>query len=347
MGRIQKLTASPLRDGLSRIVLLSAISLGACAGPSDAVAKPPARPSATPAHAPAEPAPTRRDQVLATTYPVAYLAERIAGGLVRVELPVPPEADPAQWTPGRSELRRFQSAELVVTNGAHFEKWLATASLPATRTIDTAQSFEREFIKFAPTTHSHGPGGAHSHEGIDGHTWLDPLNAKRQGAAILGAMIKRFPQHERAFITQAAALDRDLDALDKRLTSIGRRAAGATILANHPAYNYLAKRYAIKIINLDIDPGQEPSPADRKTITEAIPANARGIMLFESEPTPALADMLLNTLRTKPVVFSPGESREPGGPDYLAVMNANVDRLMSALSHETSTEVPGVSRDRP
>ena len=40
-----------------------------------------------------------------------------------------------------------------------------------------AAVFSDEFLVVKGVTHSHGAGGAHTHDGVDGHTWMDPILA--------------------------------------------------------------------------------------------------------------------------------------------------------------------------
>lgn len=286
---------------------------------------------------PTQVAPRQPDQILTTTYPLAYFAERIAGGLVRVACVVPAGEDPAAWTPPRDALKRLQDGELIITNGATFEEWVPTASLPAARTIDTARVFKSEFITLKAVTHSHGPQGAHTHAGTDGHTWLDPVNAVRQAEAILRAMQKRWPQHEKAFGDNFAALAADI----KSTCTLAVDAAAlrsVTILASHPAYNYLARRLGFPVANIDLPPDAEPTSEQWAALKAALPpasstsAARPAIVLFESEPLPSTATFLRTQWGVQPVVFSPAETRADGDPDYLATMHDNFRRLSDAIT---------------
>jgi len=97
-----------------------------------------------------------------TFYPTEYFPSRIGGDHVLVTLPLPPDADPIFWQPSREQIAAYQEADLIVINGADFEKWIATASLPESRIVDTAAAFEDDFVTYETTTHAHGPGG-HEH----------------------------------------------------------------------------------------------------------------------------------------------------------------------------------------
>jgi len=267
-------------------------------------------------------------------YPLTYFVERIGGTHVDVICPLPDDADPSTWRPTRDDIGAFQRADLIVLNGAGFERWAEQAVLPGSRVVVTAAPLADAFITFQTTTHSHGPAGDHTHAGVDGHTWLDPRNAIVQAEQILDAMTERFPEHAEAFASGFERLRTDLSALDAELGAI--QVDGATILCSHPAYSYVARRYGWKITNLDLDP-HEPIGARAWTriIDAAGAAQSRVIMLWESPPLGETAARLESELGIRSVWFSPcempGAEQIAAGEDYLSIMRANVQRLSDAL----------------
>jgi len=277
--------------------------------------------------------------VMTTFYPTTYFAERITGGVVPVELPLPDGEDPIFWQPSPETIARYQRAAAIVINGAGFEKWVATASLPRSRVINTAAGFRDRFIEMETVTHSHGPAGEHTHTGIDGHTWVDPNNAILQANAIAEGLADAFPERIEMFEANLPPLRADLEALDGRLRDVTAKLEGVVLLASHPAYNYLAQRYGWEIENLDLDPRAELTDVVLADIDRAIQARgyeAPVILLWESAPLETTTEQLKTDLGITSVLFSPAETRSDeqrdAGEDYLSIMNSNVDRLNEALS---------------
>lgn len=273
------------------------------------------------------------DVVLTTFYPTAYFARRIAGDAVRVDCPVPEGADPIFWKPDRAALERYRNARLVVLNGAEFEKWAATASLPASRVVNSAASFKDRFITFdTGITHSHGEAGEHSHEGIDGHTWLDPLLAIEQARAIAKGMKQAWPEHAQAFDANLALLVSDLTALDASFQSLTPKLAGVKLLASHPAYNYLARRYGWAITNLDLDPEEGLTAEVMEEIAATIGDHeGKAVLLWESEPTETGFTGGFTSIVFSPAEL-PGTGPDPVSPDYLGIMRGNIQRLEASLN---------------
>jgi zinc transport system substrate-binding protein len=277
-----------------------------------------------------------KPEISTTFYPTTYMTKRIAGNLATITCPLPTDEDPITWMPDSATIAAYQQADLVIVNGADFEKWVAKVSLPPSRIVNTAAPLADSFVRFKTAiSHSHGPAGRHDHTGIDGHTWLDPQNAKIQAAEIRNALIKLLPDHADKLNTNYAALAADLDALDASLAQLAKQLKDRSPLASHPAYNYLARRYEWNITNLDLDPEVELSDETianmRKQIEQIAPRPK--VILWEQQPIAAVIGRLENDLGLASVVFSPCE-QAPAKGDYLSAMHDNIKRLQAALSLE-------------
>jgi len=246
-------------------------------------------------------------------------------------------ADPEEFLRAFSPqtIREFHEADLIVVNGAGYEKWIEVASLPESRIVDTSEPFRDELIETETTTHSHGPAGAHEHKGIDGRTWVDPVNARIQAGETAKAMKKRFPEHAAAFEEGWKALASDLDGLNAELSELTERVKDLPLLASRPAYNYLRSRYNWKITNLDLDPEEMPSEetfAEIKALLGKVPAKH---ILWEARPKEEIAKRFKEELAVESIEFSPcellGDDEIKAGLDYLKVMKTNIENVRKAL----------------
>ena len=68
--------------------------------------------------------------VYATTYPMEYFAGRIGGGSVSVRCPVPTDHEAFLREISAEIIREYQRADLIVTNGAGYDRWVEIACLP-------------------------------------------------------------------------------------------------------------------------------------------------------------------------------------------------------------------------
>ncbi len=275
-------------------------------------------------------------QIYTTFYPTTYFTERIAGDRVDVVCPLPADADPIFWMPPTETIEAYQGADLIVINGAGFEKWVAKVSLPEAILVDSAKPLEANLLKFKDAvTHSHAADAHHSHEGVDGHTWLDPAHAKVQADQICKALQTRLPEFADEFQENYAALAVDLDALDRALRELSELLAEQHVLASHPAYEYVVDRYGWNLTSLDLDPAAMPTDAQIAEIEEILASKPARVILWESDPTEEIAQRFESELELTSVTFSPceqlDETSRAAGKDYLAVMADNIERLTAAL----------------
>ena len=264
--------------------------------------------------------------VYAVNYPLAWMAERIAAGSVRVVLPVPGGVDPAHWQPSPETVLNYQRADLVLLNGAGYARWVAFASLPPGRLVDTTRGLEDRFVPAGEITHTHGPAGEHDHAGVASHTWVDPDLAITQAQAIAAALNRLQPDLVSDFRQRLVSLEAELARLDERLAVAFQGWPEAGVLYSHPVYQYLDARYGLRGRSMAWEPDEDPGAADWNVLAARIADAPAAVMLWEGEPLPETANRL-RRMGIEPVVFLTG-ARSPASGDYLALMEENLARVI-------------------
>lgn len=296
---------------MKKIALLSILLLAACgreAAPSTA-AKPDGKP-----------------QVLVANYPLKYFAERIGGSAVEVVFSAPGDEDPAFWQPDDAAITQFQNADVILMNGATYSKWAEKVTLPQSKLVDTSAAFKAQYIEIkADSTHSHGPGGEHSHSGTAFTTWLDLTQAIQQAEAVKTSLTKFAPDAAKNF----AALKSDLEALDARLIAVGKRIANAPLVASHPVYHYFARRYALNLQAVLWEPETVPDDKAMEDLKAILAKHPAKWMIWEGEPAKESVAKL-DAIGVKSLVVDPC-GNAPDAGDFLSVMKANVGALEKAF----------------
>jgi zinc transport system substrate-binding protein len=265
--------------------------------------------------------------VYAVNYPLAYFAERIGGSDVDVNFPIPADEDPAYWNPTAEEISAFQSADIVLLNGADYAGWTEKASLPRSKLVNTSASQSDRFIEADESlVHAHGPEGEHEHGTLAFTTWLDPTLAIEQARAIRDALTAQRPEAEARFEAAFTELESDLTELDVELMAAASALEGTPVIGSHPVYQYLASRYGIDLRSVHFEPDEPPSDAGWRELREMQRERAAPLMLWEDEPTPAMRDRLAQEFEISSIVFSPC-ANTPDVDDYMIVMRANAQRL--------------------
>ncbi len=261
-----------------------------------------------------------------SNYPLAYFTERMAGDFAEILYEVPANVDPAYWKPTDAQISAIQKADLIILNGATFEKWVVTTSLPDDKIVDTSLAFADAFIESGNTvTHSHGAEGEHSHGGTAATTWLDLSQAEQQATAIKDALVATFPDRTAAITEAHGKLSGELLALHEEMKTTAATLAPKTFLASHPKYEYFSRAYGLQIETLLWYPEMELT-AEALAEMEKLQAkhpNAK-TFIWDGPPTPGHIPAL-EKLGLKSIVISPVS----GTPDtgFLKDMRSNLEAL--------------------
>lgn len=277
-------------------------------------------------------APADKPGIYVVSHPLAFLAQRIGGELVHVVFPIPRGMDPATWEPDDETIAAYQTADLILLNGADYAKWTLRSSLPLSRTIVTTRDVSDRLIEVPDAvTHSHGSEGAHAHEELCSETWLDPELAIAQARVIKQEIEVLLPG-------SAAALQRNLQALITELRGLDKELKSAFTLTSLPwmasgsAFSYLGRRYSLDLQLAHWHGDEYPSEEQWNKLEAELAGQPASWMLWQVEPIRKTSDRL-QELGVGVVVFETG-ALPPSSGDYLTVMRRNLDRLKAAIASQ-------------
>jgi len=268
--------------------------------------------------------------VYSVNYPLHYFAQRIGGDDVDARFPVPADADPGWWTPDDETAAAYQSADLVMSNGAGYARWMQNYAFRIDQVIGTAAPFRDRYITIAEATvHSHGPEGKHAHEGVDPMTWLDPKQAIIQAGSVKEGLAGVVPEAESTFAKNLEALTADLEALDGAWAAVSEKLGDRPLLASHPVYNYLVRRYGWNLKNLHWEPGDMPPEEEWTSLEGLLETHPAKLILWEAPPLKE-TQAKLEALGVQTVIVYP-LGNEPESGDYLTGMKANIERIAKGV----------------
>lgn len=268
--------------------------------------------------------------VYTVNYPLQYFAGRIGVDHVEVFFPAPQDEDPAYWNPDTETVTAYQAADLILLNGAGYAKWVKKVSLPRAKMVDTSRGFEDRFITSEEiATHTHGPEGKHAHESLAFTTWLDFDLAAEQARAITRAFGRKMPSKKDVFDRNYAALEKELAGLDERIRDMAAANSSQALIASHPVYQYLARRYGLNVRSVHWEPDEAPGLEQWSALRALLKEHPAQWMIWEGEPGPKVVAEL-EKIGVKSLVFDPA-GNVPVGGDFLAVMEKNIANLERAF----------------
>lgn len=269
--------------------------------------------------------------VYTVNYPLAYFAERIGGTEVKVTFPAPHDVDPAFWNPDAATVQSYQKANLILLNGAGYARWVGRAALPRRKLVDTSHAIREELIAIEnATTHSHGPSGAHAHAGTAFVTWLDPAQAIAQARAVEAAFAQARPERAKHFEAGLNRLVADLEALDRDLDVAFKPLASQPLLASHPIYQYLSRRYGLNLKSVTWEPHEVPGASEWRAFETLLKHHPAQVMLWEGTPREETV-LRLKASGVRAVVFDPA-ANVPPSRDFLEAMRENLANVRAVAT---------------
>ena len=257
--------------------------------------------------------------VAVSNHPLEVFATRIGGDHVAIEWRIPEDVDPAFWNPTADDIAALQQADVILLNGATYEKWLPTASLPSARTTDTCAAVTDRLIETDGPVHSHGPDGEHSHAGVAFTTWLDPEIAIAQATAVRDALVKAAPQYQQDFDARYGLLVREIQERFAGVEQAINTAPDTAVIFSHPVYQYLARRFGMNGRTVHWEPDAEPDASQLAELDALLAEFPATWFIWHDPGSPPPAGARARTwpctrlARTWP---SPGESAGDAlGPD--------------------------------
>ena len=283
--------------------------------------------------------------IRSTSFPVHYLVESMSKGHQNLDLSciLPVGEDAPSWNPNAEEVIQLQEANLIISNGANFEPFLQKISVEQQKIIDTSKGIQ--LIHIEGDTHSHGKTGAHSHEEMDPHTWLDPRAYLQQARNIKDALVAEDQSHRGLYNDKYIKIENDLQDLHRELLNVTTKLRRFQIAANHPVYNYFAKRFSLQIQSFDFDPEEMLSPEQIKEFhkyAQMVHENKKpAILWWESPPKEEIKQALekdISSIEVIHVVLPPLEQPIDGSSyDYFQQSQDNIKSLESLVEKLSTT----------
>jgi zinc transport system substrate-binding protein len=253
---------------------------------------------------------TSKVDVVASFYPLAFLAERIGGDRVAVT-----DLTPAGVEPHELELTVRQVVAIHDSDLTVYLHGLAGA-------VDDAVHEARNRLDVR---------AAGRQEGSDSHVWLDPGRMESMALAVRDRLTAVDPEGADEYAVRAGALVGELRRLDDDLAHGLASCRSRELVTSHTAFGYLARRYDLDQIGVTgLIPDAEPAPGRMAEVIEVAREHHVRTVFFESVVSPKVAQTVASSIGARTAVLDPIETKPEGG-DYLTAMRADLAALRSGL----------------
>jgi len=239
-----------------------------------------------------------QNNIIVSILPQKIFVDKIGGDKINTTIMVEAGASPHNYSPKPSQMKAVSKADIYFSIGVEFEKiWLEKFSHQNKdlKVIDVSTSVQKQ------TSKEHHD----SHEELDPHIWVDPLNVKIIAQNICNALVAEdknnsayYKENLKVFLEELETLDSDIKTILKKTPK------NSTFMVFHPSWGYFAKRYHLKQLPVEIE-GKEPKmKALVRLMKQARKENVHAIFT-QPEFSDKSAQIIAKNLNIKVIKASP------------------------------------------
>ena len=283
-----------------------------------------------------------RFKIVTTIFPQYDFARSIAGKNADVSMLLPPGAEIHSYEPTPVDIRTIQSSDLFIYTGGENDKWVSDilnsmgSEAPAALELINCVSTVKEEQAAGMQPEGITSGGSSD---IDEHVWTSPKNAVIITKKIAAEMERLDPQDAAAFRSNAAAYEKQLQALDDSYTRTLSSASHHTIVVGDRfPFRYLAMDYGLKYYAAfpGCSSATEPNAATIAFLTKKVKEKDIPVIFYTEMSSHKVADVIAEDTGAKEMLLhschnvSKKEIKE--GATYLSLMEQNLKNLKKALN---------------
>lgn len=267
---------------------------------------------------------------IVTTFTILQdMAQNVAGNHAIVESITKPGAEIHDYQPTPRDIVKTQSADLVLWNGFHLERWFSRffENIKNVPSATLTTGITPMPIHTGPYTGNPNP-----------HAWMSPQNALIYIDNIRKALIKLDPENAtdynnnaKIYAKKIAALDAPLRARLNRIPTTERY-----LVTSEGAFSYLARDYNLHEVYLwPINAEEQGTPQQVRTVIDTIRTNHIPVVFSESTVSDKPAKQVAKETGAKygGVLYVDSLSTKEGPvPTYIDLLNTTVNTIAEGFN---------------
>jgi zinc transport system substrate-binding protein len=287
--------------------------------------------------------------VVASVKPVGFIAAAIADGVTPVQVLLPDGASEHDYALRPSDIKRLQSADLVVWVGPEMEAFMArtAAALPAQKNVEMSAlpGVKPLLLKGGEDEeeeeHDHAHGAADSHEHhhhgeYNMHLWMSPEISRQTAIAIHAKLLELMPQSKDKLDANLQHFEAELTSVDAKISKQLSPVKGKGYFVFHDAYTYFEKHFGLTplghfTVNPEIQPGAQRLHQIRTQLVEQKAA----CVFAEPQFRPAVIEAVARGTTVRSGTLDPlGTDITPGKDSYVTFLSHLSSQYASCLKGE-------------
>lgn len=283
--------------------------------------------------------------VVASLKPVGFIAAAIADDVTDTQVLLPDGASEHDYALRPSDVKRLNSADLVVWVGPDMEafmqkslahlpqqKQLALANLPTIRSqlIVGTDDHDDEHEDQKNTGHNHHHGECNM------HIWLSPEIARAAAIAIHNKLVELMPQSRTKLDANLRDFEAQLAQTDKQVGSVLAPLKGKGYFVFHDAWGYFEKHYGLTSLgHFTVNPEIQPGAQRLHEIRTALAQHKAECVFAEPQFRPAVVEAVARGTKVRMGTLDPlGTAIGISKDSYMQFLTQLSDQYASCLKGE-------------
>ena len=278
-------------------------------------------------------------KVLATTFPIYHLAQRIVGQQegIQVSQLLPVQVGcPHDYVLTPNDMRKLADADVLLVNGLGLEEFLGAPVHkvnPDLKIVDASSGIDGILYADHTENHTHGTNiGRHPNP----HVFASPRMMARMALALAEKLVPLFPAGAEQFRTNAQTYADELNSLTDNFSELGKSVKNNRVVIQHDIFDYLARDAGLEVVAvIQSHPGQEPSAAEMLQLVQTIREKHPVAILTEPQYPDKIGQTLSRNSGIPAISLDPVASgpEEAPGDHYLTSMRQNLAVLEKFLGN--------------
>ena len=263
-----------------------------------------------------------RPVVAVTTFALYDITKHIAGEHVKIVNILPFGVEPHEYEPTPKLVAGIEKSALILYSGAGLEPWTEGFEFKS-KVINMSKYVTLQTLQNTAT--------------FDPHYWLDFSNMEKATKIITKELINITPKNEKIYLKKQVKYLTMLKKLDELYKTDLKKCKYDTIVVNHNAFGYLAKKYKFHVESLSgLSPDAQPNAKNIIRLIKVIKEHNVSTVFFEDFASDKAIKGVANAAHVQVDVLKPlGNITADEAKEHLSyetMMKINLERLSKALS---------------
>jgi zinc transport system substrate-binding protein len=263
-----------------------------------------------------------RPIIAVTTFALYDITKHIAKNSVKIVNILPFGVEPHEYEPTPKLVASLEKSALVLYSGAGLEPW-TRGFVFKKKAVDMSEYVVLQTL--------------HDTQAIDPHYWLNFENMKKATEIITKELIAISPKNKNLYQKNKENYLLMLENLNLAFQTQLATCKRNTIVVNHNAFGYLAKKYNFHVESLSgLSPDAEPNAKNIIRLINLIKEHNVSTVFFEDFASDKAIKGVANATQTQVDILKPlGNITADEAKEHLTyedMMQINLDKLSKALS---------------